>query len=250
MRLSFLGPPYRQLTSLLPGQALTRGSIVLLTEESNEPARLFNSLEAVQGFAMAVVVVATMESSLLPAGVIEELAAQGIDALIPSLEGLDAQAVVEAARAANEPSATRIAARLRLFGRPVAPQVESALAVLLEGTDNWHVREWAEALGVSSRTLERRFERDWGGPKPRRWIDLVRTLQAAAALQRADDGRSVESILGTLGFMHAKSYRRLFDSVAGATPGEVRRLIGWHWITLRWANLFWPAAEAGETSSG
>ena len=123
-------------------------------------------------------------------------------------------------------------------------------AKLLAGTDNWYVREWAEALGLSSRTLERRFEKDWGGPNPRRWVDLVRTLQAAAALQRVNDRRSVESILGGLGLLDANTYRGLLDRIAGVAPREIRKLIGWHWITLRWANLFWPDAEIDETSAG
>jgi AraC family transcriptional activator FtrA len=106
-----------------------------------------------------------------------------------------------------------------------SPSPESALDGLLEWADArlgtpLSVGDLAAHLGVSSRTLARRFAGQLG-MSPGAWL-LSRRVTAARALLEETDV-PVEAIAARVGFTSAVNLRRRFRAQVGTTPGGYRQ---------------------------
>jgi len=85
------------------------------------------------------------------------------------------------------------------------------------------VSEWASAVAVEKRTLERRARAAWGfGPAERLRrlrLDRARLLVASGVL-------TWDQVTGRCGYRDPAAFRRLFLERFGQTPGEYRRRFG------------------------
>lgn len=110
------------------------------------------------------------------------------------------------------------------------PPPEDALDGLLEwagarlGTP-LSVGDLAAHLGVSSRTLARRFA-DRLGTSPGAWLLARRIFEARTLLEETD--LSVEAIAARVGLASAVNLRRHFRAQVGTTPGAYRRAFRLH----------------------
>ncbi len=76
--------------------------------------------------------------------------------------------------------------------------------------------EWAARLGMSARTLSRRFRRDTG-MSFRQWRQQLRLLQA---LRRLAEGQRVNAVALELGYESPSAFVAMFRRSLGATPGR------------------------------
>ncbi len=81
----------------------------------------------------------------------------------------------------------------------------------------------AAHIGVSTRTLHRRFQASVG-ISPRAYLNVVRVESAKRLLEQTS--RSVDRIRAEVGFADPTSFRRVFRQLVGATPSEYRRRFG------------------------
>lgn len=88
---------------------------------------------------------------------------------------------------------------------------------------NFGVEQWAEAIAVEKRTLERRARAAWGmGPAER-----LRSLKLDRARLLLGGGHlSWDEVSQRCGYQDAGAFRRLFLQRFGQTPGEYRRRFG------------------------
>jgi AraC family transcriptional activator FtrA len=82
------------------------------------------------------------------------------------------------------------------------------------------VSDLAAHLGVSPRTLARRFA-DQLGTSPGAWLLARRVAEARTLLEETD--LPVEAIAARVGLASAVNLRRRFRAQAGTTPGAYRR---------------------------
>jgi transcriptional regulator GlxA family with amidase domain len=81
----------------------------------------------------------------------------------------------------------------------------------------------ADFVGVSTRTLNRRFQTAIG-ISPRSYIEQVRVESAKRLLEQTT--RTVDLIRSDLGFLDPTAFHRAFKRVAGVSPSEYRRRFG------------------------
>jgi len=108
-----------------------------------------------------------------------------------------------------------------LAGLEVDPVLERAVAWAYERTDqDFGVEDWARAIAVERRTLERRAQAAWGfGPGER--LRRLR-LDRARALVAADE-LAWDEVSARCGYRDPAAFRRLFLERFGQSPGEYRR---------------------------
>lgn len=85
------------------------------------------------------------------------------------------------------------------------------------------VEDLARSLGVSARTLNRRFHVAIGC-SPTRYLQEVRIEGAKRLLETS--GLSLEQIMERVGYRDASSFRRLFERTTKVSPGRYRRMFG------------------------
>ncbi|WP_281251632.1 AraC family transcriptional regulator [Oceanospirillum sanctuarii] len=84
------------------------------------------------------------------------------------------------------------------------------------------LKELAEQLGTTERTLARKAQRDLG-------ISLAewrQRLRVVRAMPKLEDGEKVESIALELGYSTSSAFIAMFKKMMGVTPDEYRRGIG------------------------
>ena len=102
--------------------------------------------------------------------------------------------------------------------------VHDAQELVQDGGGSWPtVVDLAEQLGVSPRTLARRFVATTG-VSPKTYIDEVRIEVAKRALEQTT--QSIEQVRHISGFMDPTSFRRAFRRHVGIAPSEYRRRLG------------------------
>lgn len=87
-------------------------------------------------------------------------------------------------------------------------------------TQNFRIGDLAAELGVSHQTLIRRF-REAGRGSPRAFAQQAR-MQAAASML-AETRRSIAEIAQLVGYADIASFRRVFRTTNGLTPGDYRK---------------------------
>ena len=113
----------------------------------------------------------------------------------------------------------------RQYAEPAATTPGSTFAGLLEwATERLHepltLADLASYLGVSERTLGRRF-RDELGVSPGQWLLSQRLERARVLLESGDD--TIEAVARRSGLSSASNLRRRFASHVATTPGSYRR---------------------------
>lgn len=89
---------------------------------------------------------------------------------------------------------------------------------------DFRVADWADAVAVEKRTLERRAQTAWGfGPAEK--LRRMR-LDRARLLVTGGTGLSWDEVSRRCGYSDAAAFRRLFLDRFGQTPGEYRRRFG------------------------
>ena len=101
--------------------------------------------------------------------------------------------------------------------------VASAQSHIGDALESASVTAVAAEVGVSARTLNRRF-RAAIDMSPRDYIELVRIEQAKRML--AESNESVDRVRTSLGFLDPTAFRRAFRRVTGLTPSGYRRRFG------------------------
>ncbi|MFM8570401.1 MAG: helix-turn-helix transcriptional regulator [Pirellula sp.] len=88
--------------------------------------------------------------------------------------------------------------------------------------DRWlTVREFADLVGVSHRTIQRRFSRFLEG---RSFRDIVLDVKVHSAMKLlADSRRAITEIATQLGFSTPSNFSRSFKNITGLTPTDYRR---------------------------
>jgi transcriptional regulator GlxA family with amidase domain len=82
------------------------------------------------------------------------------------------------------------------------------------------IEEMADRVGLSTRTLARRFKQATG-QSPVAYVQRVRVELAKRSLETGSE--PIEEISWTVGYEDSASFRRLFKRLTGLTPGEYRR---------------------------
>lgn len=99
--------------------------------------------------------------------------------------------------------------------------IESWPSLAIEA--QWKVSVLAGLLGVSTRTLERRFKEKIG-KSPRAWLTEQKQLHTAKLLQHAitllGDGLSVKEVSSQLGYAHRSQFSREFKQHFGLAPTD------------------------------
>jgi len=210
-----------------------KGAIVLISDPV--PALV---ARAARTAPSALILVQLRPGQMMGFAEVESLRHAGATAIFAAAYPLsDLTLLMDAARIASSRAQGQIGPRLRLLARPISADFEFLLEVLIESPPGSRASDWAAAVGESVRTLERCAMRS-RVPSPRRWIQLVRVIQAVQAVQ-ARPRDSVESVLARSGFQNVRGTRELVAKICGASPGRVRALIGWYWILERWCRISW-----------
>ena len=127
---------------------------------------------------------------------------------------------------------------------PIAMPVVSVMASGGGGVPN--VSQIARLLGVSTRTLERRFA-SGGVPGPKRLTDLVRCLAAAGAL--ASDAMTIIAASRFAGFESYDSFRTIVRRITGTSPRRLRDPESYGHLLQRIATEYGPPGAARMTTS-
>jgi len=110
----------------------------------------------------------------------------------------------------------------RFRSEHVWPVAVRAAALLRAGArDDWYIHELASAVGTSTATLERSFNKIYRiSPQP--YHSLVRLRLIATEIRAGES--ATEGVLLELGCRSPKDAYRAFRNVTGITPAAVRRL--------------------------
>lgn len=103
------------------------------------------------------------------------------------------------------------------------PVVASAQAHVAAVDGRATVAAVAHAVGVSTRTLSRRF-RTAIDMNPQRYIELIRIERAKRLL--TESGDAIDHIRSELGFGDSTAFRRAFRRHTGVTPSDYRNRLG------------------------
>ncbi len=109
--------------------------------------------------------------------------------------------------------------------------------VELHFRDHWPVRDYAAAMGVTTRRLESAAQRD-AGESPRSVIQ--RKLLSEACLRLAHSPLSVTEVAYGLGFRDPAYFNRFFRKLTGKAPGEWRRAIRAEQVVVDETFAAWP----------
>ena len=133
-------------------------------------------------------------------------------------------------RPAEAPAAAadrEVAALLHGWLAPVAARVDdagrlanAACRVAEERSDVQRVRDLADLLGTTTRTLSR-VVRQHTGLTPK-WLIECRRLQAAATRLFADPGADLAALAAELGYADQAHFTRRYRAVVGETPARTR----------------------------
>ena len=153
------------------------------------------------------------------------------DQAVPATQVLGAEAGRELARVGagdSEVSADEAVGRMEAFlerrrrGRPTeAALVDDAVDHIVAHTDVTRVEQVAHHFGVSSRTLQRRFERYLGvGPK---WVIQRRRIHEA--LEEIEHGRAMDwsALALRLGFADQAHFVHTFTELVGQPASSYER---------------------------
>ncbi|PXA72255.1 AraC family transcriptional regulator [Cryobacterium arcticum] len=94
--------------------------------------------------------------------------------------------------------------------------------ILRNPADSGTSADWGSRLGVSGRTINRRFERETGSSLTQ-WRITVRMRRALISIAA---GRSVVSVARDLGYTNASTFIQLFRQTTGHTPAAYFRSFG------------------------
>jgi AraC-like DNA-binding protein len=81
--------------------------------------------------------------------------------------------------------------------------------------DRRSLKEWAEHVGTSDRTIERLFAQETGLTF-HRWREQMRVLKSLTLL---GNGRAVKNVALELGFANPSTFITMFRKIMGVTPG-------------------------------
>jgi|SRR6185437_16747274 len=235
-------PPYSRLIEYSSPASLVdlpAGSIILAIDASVEAVWQIGNLSP-----SALLVLGLEDRQGVTSIELDSYRRSGVAALlvVPPL-GPEIDQLLSVARMSAGVTPASLAIRLRLLGRVIAPALELAIGGLLDCQGAWTANDWADAIGESVRNIERRCAREWSVPGPRRWLDLIRAIRAAQALQ-CDVRGSVESAFLGAGFTDPQSARRLLQRVCAVSPSTIRGLIGWYFVVERWCASSWSRDAA------
>lgn len=109
--------------------------------------------------------------------------------------------------------------------RPHADEAIRKVEELLQGRyrDEVRIEALAEQVGMSGRTLERRF-RAATGHLPRAYIQKLRIAEARRRLE--DGAESIQTVCSAVGYDDLQFFRGLFKRHTGLTPQAYRRRFG------------------------
>jgi AraC-like DNA-binding protein len=99
---------------------------------------------------------------------------------------------------------------------PASAATQKAAAILTAGSDRGGTRRVAEAVGLSTRTLERRFVSETG-MSVANWGRQARLLQSLRLLAAGD---SVKSVATAAGYRTPSAFVAAFRAVFGETPAR------------------------------
>jgi len=100
---------------------------------------------------------------------------------------------------------------------PVSRQLVTLASVIADDpADDTSLEDWGQRLGMSSRTITRRF-REETGLSVSSWRQVARLQRA---LEMLGDGDSVTSVAITLGYESVSSFIALFRRLIGTTPAK------------------------------
>jgi AraC-like DNA-binding protein len=88
-------------------------------------------------------------------------------------------------------------------------------ALTADPGDRRSLKEWADEVGASDRTIERLFMQETGLTF-HRWREQMRVLKSLTLLQ---SGRAVKNVALELGFANPSTFITMFRKIMGMTPG-------------------------------
>jgi len=88
-------------------------------------------------------------------------------------------------------------------------------ALTADPSDRRSLKEWAEQVGASDRTIERLFMQETGLTF-HRWREQMRVLKSLSLL---GSGRAVKNVALELGFANPSTFITMFRKIMGMTPG-------------------------------
>lgn len=94
--------------------------------------------------------------------------------------------------------------------------------ILKSGPENLNTEKLATALGMSSRTMSRRFKEELA-TSPGKWIQQKRIELAISLLEETEE--TISEICYKVGYEDLSSFSRLFVKTTGMSPTEYRRQI-------------------------
>jgi AraC-like DNA-binding protein len=113
------------------------------------------------------------------------------------------------------------APRELLLRMPTSPILEPIVAAILrDPADATTLVEWAERLGVSTRTITRQFTAETGLGFAR-WIATARAQHAISILA---DGSGIDDVAARTGYRSASAFGTAFRRVTGMSPGRFRAM--------------------------
>lgn len=110
---------------------------------------------------------------------------------------------------------------LQLAARDLSPETRSTLLILQGHGGNPRIRDIAHELGVSPRTLERRFAAEVGTP-PKQLARIVRWRQTMKALGRHAD---LGSAALAHGYFDQAHFIRETQALGGSSPAKLKNLV-------------------------
>jgi AraC-like DNA-binding protein/quercetin dioxygenase-like cupin family protein len=88
-------------------------------------------------------------------------------------------------------------------------------ALTADPADRRNLKEWAQSVGASDRTIERLFMQETGLTF-HRWREQMRVLRSLTLL---GSGRAVKNVALELGFANPSTFITMFRKIMGVTPG-------------------------------
>lgn len=151
--------------------------------------------------------------------------AAGMDLLVHMVARDFGLEIANALSARHTMAPHRAAEQAQRVARPLPRRGDRSLAPLLDGIrgrldERWTIRRMADEVGMSARTLVRRFS-EATGSSPGEWLILQRVLTARVLLQNTRHG--IEDIAAAVGLGSAAALRHHFRRRLGASPTDIRR---------------------------
>ena len=93
---------------------------------------------------------------------------------------------------------------------------ELTMFILSDISNSDSIAYWAHVIGMSTRTLSRKFTQETGMPLVR-WRTLARLMKAMEWLQM---GKSVDWVAQSCGYCNASVFITVFKRYLGCSPGQ------------------------------